>query len=202
MSLGRPATAPLIMATYVRGSVCGFSPSAAHLLAQRRVAEVGDINLVDLQIAAAGSGEIAHLLAVDAREVGIELRHVRIGLLVDRRAAAAKMHVARRRDRQLRRYFSDRLHVLEVIDKDRVRPGELAGDLQGLRRIFHRALLTLEPRLDLGRNDFDVGELPEEVDVPGIATELAIGRRLQADIFLKFHRLADRLILHGAQLFR
>ena len=102
------------------------------LLAQRRIAEIGDIDLVDLQIAAAGGGEVAHLLAVDAREVGIELRHVRIGLPVDRRAAAAEVHVARRRDGQLRRHLGHRLHELEMIDKDRVRPGELAGDLQGL----------------------------------------------------------------------
>ena len=40
----------------------------------------------------------------------------------------------------------------------------------------------------------------QEIDVPGIPAELAVGRGLQADVLLKLHRLADRLVLGRAQL--
>ena len=46
----------------------------------------------------------------------------------------------------------------------------------------------------------DAAELVDEVHVPGGAAELAVGRRLQADVLLHAHRVADGLVLDRAQL--
>ena len=43
-------------------------------------------------------------------------------------------------------------------------------------------------------------ELVDEVHVPRAAAELAVGRDLEADVLLHPHRVADRLVLDGAQL--
>ena len=49
------------------GSVVGSSPRLATTCAQLRIAEIGEVDLVELQIAAAGVREGAHRLAVGRR---------------------------------------------------------------------------------------------------------------------------------------
>ena len=98
------------------------------LLAQVWIAEIGEIDLVDLQIAAAGGGQVLDLLVVDPRQIGIEVAHVRIGLLVDRLAPAAEMHGRGRWDGDLGHRLRHRFQELEMLDEDRCRARQLAVD--------------------------------------------------------------------------
>ena len=90
--------------------------AVAHLLDQLRIAEIGQVDLVELQIAAAGVGEGAHHLAVGLAEIAVELLHVGIDRSRHGVAAVAEMHRRRRRDRHLRRLPGVRLQELEVLD--------------------------------------------------------------------------------------
>jgi len=46
---------------------------------------------------------------------------------------------------------------------------------------------------------FDAGQLEQEVGVEEGAAELAVGDRLEAEVFLVFRDLADRFVLNAAQ---
>jgi hypothetical protein len=59
---------------------------------QHRVAEKGDIDIVELQITAAGRRQIGDFLAIDAGEVGIKFADIGIGAVVDGASTAAEMH--------------------------------------------------------------------------------------------------------------
>src|SRR5687768_2669521 len=67
------------------------------------------------------------------------------------------------------------------------------------RRLLVRAL-ELRLAVDIAGRELDAVEAVQEVDVPPVAAELAVGDRLQADVLLQLHRLADRLVLGGLQL--
>jgi len=75
------------------------------------------------------------------------------------------------------------------------READLAGDLDALR-------LGLDAReLDavLGRERADAVEAAEEVEVPPRATELAVGRALQADVLLLFDDSRDLAVFDRFQ---
>ena len=103
MPAGRPASAALMCGCSCSCCSFGSSPRWPRALAQLRVVEVGEARVVELQVAAAGRGERRDLGAVGRGEVGPERLEVRVDLACDRGAAAAVVHHARRRDRQLRR---------------------------------------------------------------------------------------------------
>jgi hypothetical protein len=73
----------------------GVLAEVARLIAQRGVAQIGKVDFVDLDEAAAGGREVGDLFAIDARDVGIEIANVGVGALVNRFAAATKMQCAR-----------------------------------------------------------------------------------------------------------
>src|SRR2546426_8981516 len=52
---------------------------------------------------------------------------------------------------------------------------------------------------ELVLGQLDAVEAVDEVDVPPVATELAVGDRLQADVFLQLDGLPDAFVFHGAQ---
>src|ERR1035441_6622309 len=70
-------------------------------LALARVVEVCKAGVVELQIRAPETPQAPHLLSVRGGEVIPEPGQVRVHRLVDRRASAAVVHHARRRDREL-----------------------------------------------------------------------------------------------------
>src|SRR5262245_12468437 len=72
------------------------NPFSDALVAQER-----DVDLVDLQVTTARVGQVADLLTVDPREIGIERIHLRISVAIDGVAAAAEMERARRGYREL-----------------------------------------------------------------------------------------------------
>jgi hypothetical protein len=61
------------------------------LAAERRIAQVSEIDFVELQVAATGIGEGAHHLAVRRAEVAIKILHRRIDCFRHGIAAIAKM---------------------------------------------------------------------------------------------------------------
>src|SRR5262249_24434077 len=150
-------------------------------------------------VAAAGLVQVGDLLAVGFREIRPELVHVRIGLL-DRRAVGARVQHRRRGHGELRRVLRHRLQELEVVEHRRLGAPDLARDFHERRLL----LGILEFRVAVGvalveRHAVEVGD---EVDVPPVAPELAVGHRLYADRFLLRDDLADMLVLDGFQLGR
>ena len=84
--------------------------------------------------------------------------------------------------------------------EDRLRQVDLLGHMDGRRRELDVALGVVELDPDVARGLLDAAELVDEVHVPGRASELAVGGRLQADVALHLDDLADRLILGRPQL--
>ena len=165
------------------GSAAGSSPRSVICLRKRRIAQIGQIDLVELQIAAAGIGESAHRLAIGLAEIAIKIVHRRIELFRHHVAAVAEMQRRRRGDRQLRRLFGVRLQKLEMLDhRMRLVAAELADDAQQDRP----RLRPGRGKLDLALADIglDVVEPFEKVIVPGDAPVLAVGRRFEPDHLL------------------
>ena len=137
---------------------------------------------------------------IDARDVGIEVADVRVGALVHRLAAAAKMQRARRRERDLRGRVRDRLQEREIIDEDAVRVAELALHLQGRRGMFAHALLVVKLDRNLGLHLRHVGELKQEIALPAAAVVFAVGDDLEPEVLLHRDDVADRGLLDTLEL--
>jgi hypothetical protein len=65
MSAGLPAIAALMSLAYVFGSDSGIFADIGDLPPQFRIAKISEIDLVDLQVAAASIRKIADFLAID-----------------------------------------------------------------------------------------------------------------------------------------
>ena len=91
--------------------VAAFAQNAALL----GVAEVSQVDLVELQIAAAGIRERLHGSAIRQRQIAVELLHVRVDLRADGAPAASEVQHARRRNRHLRRGASVVAQETEVL---------------------------------------------------------------------------------------
>ncbi len=70
----------------------GVLAARADGLAALGVAKIGEIGIVELQVAAAGGMEVGDLLAVDPDEIGVEALDLRIDALRHGGAAAAQAH--------------------------------------------------------------------------------------------------------------
>ena len=77
---------------------------------------------------------------------------------------------------------------------------ELAVDAHRGRRELDVALGVVELDRQVAGRLLDAVELVDEVHVPRGAAELAVGGRLQADVLLHAHHVADRVVLDRAQL--
>src|SRR4051794_35121974 len=163
-----------------------------------------EARVVELEVRAAELAEPPHLLAVRRGEVAPERVQLRVDGRVDRRAAAAVVDHARRRDRQLRgRFLDGAVEEAEVVAEDRVREPEPPADVHPGEDGLDIALVAVEgdPQLLLGHRR-DAVELVDEVHVPRPAAELAVGHGPQADLLLHPDDLADRVVLDRAQLDR
>src|SRR5579864_1599360 len=169
-----------------------------HLLAIFRIAQHGDEDFVELQVAAAGVGEGAHGFFVGLAEIGEHRVEPGIDRLVDRRADRAAVQRRRRRDRYLRGTPGVRLDELEMLDHRMAGEADFAGDL---------GAFVARPRAgkrDAGLHDglLDAVEAPEEIEMPPRAAEFAVGDRLQAGRFLLPDGVLDLAVLHCFQLVR
>jgi hypothetical protein len=173
-----------------------------YVRALRRVVHVGQGRVVELEVAAALRGEAPHLLVVGRTEVGPELLHFRVHVLVhDGPDARAVVDHRRRRDRELGHGIAgDGLQEREVLAEDRLVHAQPAGHLDRVRRVGDVALLIVEGGQQRAWHLGDAADLVDEVHVPGGAAELAVGHRPQPRLPLQRDHLADRVVLDRAQL--
>src|SRR6185295_6494512 len=171
----------------------------ARRLAHLVVAQVGEVGVVHLHVAAAGGGERAQLGTVGVGDVLPERLEVGVVLAADAGAAAAEVQHRRRRDRHLRRVAGADLRpqVLEVGALDVLDVADLVDHAHHRRRELLAAVGLLDGRRNVG---LDAGELLEKVDVEVGAAELAVGDAAQPHVLLEADDLGDRVVLDGAQL--
>src|ERR1700724_2743928 len=176
----------------------GIVAAILHLLAIFRIAQHGDEDFVELQVAAGGIGERPHGFFVRLAEIGEHRVELGIDRLVDRRADRAAVQRRRRRDRDLRRTRGVCLDEFEMLDHRMAGEADLAGDL---------GAFVARPRRgegDAGLHDglLDAIEAPEEIEMPPGAAELAVGDRLQAGRFLLFDDVHELAVFRRFQLAR
>ena len=182
------------------GERVGIVAAGARALADGRVAEIGEIGVVELQVAAAARRQIGDLVAIGGGEVDVEWLEVGIDALADRLPAAAEMQHRRRRDADLRRLRHDALEEVEVGALDRLDVADLAFDVHRRRLEADLAAVVLAELGDeLAVVGLDAVEPLEEIDVEIRAAELAVGDPLEADVLLRAHDLADARVLDCAQ---
>ena len=179
------------------GQLVGVLAAGARLRQLLLGAQVGPHRVVELQIAAAGVVERLDGLAVELGEVVEVGVHVRVGLLADGLAAAAEVHHRRRGDGHLRHELGVGGQELEVREHGMV-GGEvqLAGHLQALGL----GLDAVELDAVVEHDALAAGQVPEEIEVPPGAAELAVGGELQAHLLLLLEDLPDLLVLDLLQL--
>src|SRR5215831_8493218 len=170
--------------------------------AQLRIAQIGEVDLVDLQIETAGCGEIADFLAVDTGKIVVEGIDVGIGLGIDCAASAPEMHHSWRRERDLRRRPRDGCEKFEIVDEDSaaVGPRELAGYLHGRRAVQAVACGRMKAYRELGRDHSHVAEFQHEISVPGVAVVFAVGDELEPEFLLQSYHLTDCGMLDTLEL--
>ena len=165
---------------------------------QLRIAQIGQVDLVELQIAAAGVGEGAHHLAVGLAEIAVEVLHVGIDRGRHRVAAVAEMHRRRRRDRHLRRLPGVRLQELEMLDH------RMAVEVAELPRHADEDLLRLHAALErdlaLALIGLDARQRRDEIGLPGLAAVLAVGDRFEPDRLLLLDQGLDLAVLDRFEL--
>ncbi len=79
---------------------------------------------------------------------------------------------------------------------------QFAGDFKSRRRALQVGIAALKRFVGLLGEPFldqDTVEFSDEVDIPQLAPILAIGDRLQAEIFLHLHDIANAAVLDRAQ---
>ena len=173
------------------------------VVALHRVVDVGEAGVVQLQVAAAEVVELRELLPVGDAEVVPELAEVRVDVAGDRVTAAAVVHHGRRRDRQLGRLACGDVVAdeREGVGEDRLRQRDRGGHVRGRRGPLVVLVLVVERDLDGVVLDLlDTAELVDEVHVPRRAAQLAVGRRLQADLALHANDLTDRFVFNPLEV--
>src|SRR4029078_3604237 len=143
--------------------------------------------IVELEIAATGIVKGLDRRAPGGGEVREKLVITRIGLLAHHCAALPEMKRAGRRDRHLRRHTAFALQELEMLDMRMALEFDLAVDADCL--MLGLDAVKLDP--GIGRDRGDAFQAPEEIEMPPRAAEFAIGRKLEADVFLLFDDFLD-----------
>ena len=179
------------------GQLIGIIAARRHLRPQRRIAQIGQIDLVELQIAAAGIRERTHHFGVALPEVAVEILHRRIDRFRHRVAPVAEVQRRGRRDGHLRGDLGVRGYELEMLDHRMTPEGaELVLEPQqdGPR------LRPLEQHLALAVIGLDAVEPEQEIGLPGGAAELAIGDGFEPDRLLLGDHRGDLAVLDGGEL--
>ena len=182
------------------GQLVGIVAAAARAFAQLRIAQIGEVRVIELEIGAAGLPERFDLVAIALGDVRVEALHVRVGVLADGAAPAAEMQHGRRRDRHLGQALGDRLQKIEVGELDRLRMAQLSCHVQHGRS---HADLVAAGRMKTGSDSashFDAFDLLQKVDVEIGAAVLAVGDALQPQILLEPDDGANRAVFDCAQI--
>ena len=176
-------------------------------LAHFLIAEIGQIGVVELDVAAAGFGQERQFLAIQLGKVGEEPVEIGIGVLVDGVAAAPEMGHGRRRQGDLHRMIGERGGELVIFHLDAAlgqrhpadHPGHEGGRLGFILGFMLLVLVGDRHRpLEIPRG-VDVDDLLDEVDVEAGAPELAVGDGRQTHILLHLDRFPDAGVFVFAQ---
>ena len=168
-------------------------------LLEFRVADIGGVGVVDLNVGAAFGGEGSDLLAIDTGDVVEIFLQIGVDHRVDRVASAAQDHHCRRWHGDLYRAIRTGFEEPEIVHHkpaggtadlaDRVGHGRLGARRKG------RVLAGLRPF------EFDTVDAAKQIICPGTAAVFAVGNRLETDAFLELDQFADTGILDGFQVF-
>ena len=196
MSEGRAGNRRVDHLRVDRRKALGFVAPLAQELPLLGIAQVRQVDFVELQVAAAGLRERLDGAAVSESEIAIELIHVRVDLRAHGAAAAAEMKNARRGNRHLCGRASVVAQKAEMV-QHRVRgEAHLADDPQTFGLGFDPAL---KGNPVIGAKRFHAVELFQEIEVPHGAAELAVGGAEQADFGLPRDDVLDRGIFGGGE---
>ncbi len=174
----------------------GLAAGALDLAADRRVAQQGDGDLIELNVTTSCRCEVPHL----RREYGAKIRGkfccIRIDAAIGKIGAAIEVHRRRRRQGDLRRDFGGIAQESELVE----RQGACALDFALCVR---RRELNLVPVIvaehELGGTDFkSVGALDEAAPI-GRTTKFAIGDDRKTHPLLHADGVADAMILDAAE---
>ena len=197
---GACASTRLVTAMYLSISTLQSSPRAQRGL-HFGVAEFRKRGLVDLYIAAAGIRQRGQLADEGRDCVPPERLDILVGVRQDDGIAAAEMQRAGAGNGDFRHQPAVGGDEREVCHVDRLRPAHAALDEGDRLRCPNPGLAALATLgvLATDRIDADVAERAIEEAVIRAAAELAVGRKLEADAFLKRERVPDGRIFRGAQ---
>src|SRR5579875_1876025 len=203
--VGRPARQGLVDRGDVRlVLVQRVASDLGDVRALRGVVHVSQARVVQLEVTAAEVVKLPDFLGVGRGQVVPELPEVRVHLLVDRGAAAPVVHHAGRRDGELGRLPGG--HVVpderERAGEDGLGQGDRRDDVRRRRRPLKAPVLVAEGDPDRVVLDLpDAAERVDEVHVPRLAAQFAVGRGPQAYLTLHLDDVADRGVLHLRELF-
>jgi hypothetical protein len=164
------------------------------------IAQIGQADVVELEIAAARGVEVGDLRPVRGGGVFHEAVEIGVHRLVDVLASHLRVEHAGRRHGQLGRARDRRFQERERRDEDRMRPRDPARDGQirpGEEDLARRPTEGDGQRLARAG---EAAELGQEVHVPGLAPELAIRDALEARVLLELHDVADARVLGVREL--
>ncbi len=177
--------------------------AGAHRVAERLVAEHRLRDLVELDVAPAGGGERRELRDVDLDDVAEERLDVGVDGRIDAGIAARVVQIRRRRQRGLDRARRVPVRERDLVGDDRPGapdPGDGERGRADLRRVARVVALDDDVADRVGARE--PGHLRDEPEPPGLAPELAVGDRLEADRLLPADHPRDVPVLGLAQAIR
>ena len=157
------------------------------MLALVRIAHHGPGGVIELQIAAARVVESADRLAPRRSDIREKLIDVRVDLLAHQRTPLPEVKGAGGRDAHFRNDPAMCLQKLEMFDLRMTDEIHLSGNLYCLVLCLDTVKLNARG----GGDRFDTLEAAEEVEMPPGAAKFAVGRELEADVFLLPDDLLD-----------
>ncbi len=164
------------------------------------IIEARQAGVVELQVAAAQRVEGVDLVGVRGGEIGPERVEVQVAAAVDGGGAAAQEHHAGRRDGHLRHRRTYRAREEpEVVGEDRFVEVQRLADGQSRGDELADAFVVAELHHEFLVGADDAAQLVDEVHVPGVAAELPVGRRAEAEVLLEGDDLADGVVFSRAE---
>ena len=179
------------------GELVGIVAAVAQHLALIGVAQVGEVDFVELQILAPCCAQRSDRFFVRLAQVVIELIDDRVHLPGHRVSAASIVQHAGRGNGHLGGAGGVGLQKLEVLDERMIDEIQLAGDAQA----FGFGLAFLKSDALLGVITFDAFQFFQEIQVPEGAAKFAIRNSEESDRFFFGDQIFDAAVFYGLEFF-
>ena len=165
------------------------------------IAEIGEIGVVELDIARALGGQVQNLGVVDGGQVGEKILHIGVGRPIDGLASAPEMEHGRRGNGEFGRPRRHRFGIGEIPGLDALGPCHFSSDGKGGDVALQIGSVgPVEARPDFAFAEADALNGGQEVARPIGAPELTVGNTPESRVFLQLDRLKDAFILDPSQL--